>query len=73
MSTGTIPRHRPDRRRHRRHPTLLVSALVMWCSVTGVALFFVAYRLFPDISGALVLGLLLAYGVVSAAVIREVS
>jgi hypothetical protein len=72
MSTRSIPRQPADRRRQRRHPTLLLSALVAWCAVTGVAILFVANRLFPDLSGGLVLVLLVAFGLVSAAVIREV-
>jgi hypothetical protein len=72
MSTRTIHRHPAERRRQRRHPFLLVAALVAWCAVTGVALLFVATRLFPDLPGGLLLVLLAAFGVMSAAVIREV-
>jgi uncharacterized YccA/Bax inhibitor family protein len=72
MSTRSIHRQPAERRVHRRHPLLLVAALVAWCAVTGVALLFVATRLFPDLSGGFVLVLLAAFGVISAAVIREV-
>ena len=68
-------RHR-QRRRARR---TLALALVLWFGLSGVAVVYIAQRLLapelagldPSVAGGLVLALILAFGIVSAPVLRE--